>query len=393
MLKNRNLLIVALVVVVNAIGYGITIPIQYAYSTKFGLNDFQIGLFFALFSLCQFIATPVIGRLSDKFGRKPLLIGSIAGTAISFFMMAFAPNAIVLYLARALDGITAGNLPVASAVISDTTKPEDRAQGFGILGASFSLGFILGPAIAGVTVGYGAMVPLVLAGIITSIAVLLTFWLLPETNKHIGKITSPGKLFDFPKLFRALFDENVGKTLTVQLLFATAFGLFIYAFQPFAAKVLGMSEVDTSVAFVIFGIIGLINQLFLMRFIVKKWGEKRAFTMSLLISAVAFFGMYVTNSTPVFYIVASMLSFGNSITNPLIQTFLSKEADASSQGSIMGINASFMSIGFIIGPIIGGLLATIALPLPFLLGGLFVLACFALSFQILRKAHPSAVHI
>src|SRR5687767_12616977 len=139
--KNRNLLIIALIAVVNALGYGIIIPILYSYSVKYGLSDFENGLLFATFSIFQFIATPIIGRLSDKYGRRPLLIFSIAGTGVSFLMMAFAPSAPFLFLARALDGITAGNIPVASAVITDTTEPKDRAAGFGIIGASFGFGF------------------------------------------------------------------------------------------------------------------------------------------------------------------------------------------------------------------------------------------------------------
>src|SRR5438034_3468218 len=117
---NKSLFVIAVIAVVNALGYGIIIPILYSYSHKFGLSDFQNGLLFATFSLCQFISTPVIGRLSDKYGRKPLLILSISGTALSFLLMAFAPSAIFLFIARALDGITAGNIPVASAVITDT---------------------------------------------------------------------------------------------------------------------------------------------------------------------------------------------------------------------------------------------------------------------------------
>src|SRR3989344_6642801 len=139
MLMSRNLFIVIVIAVVNALGYGIIIPVIYSYSRAYGLSDFQNGLLFSLFSICQFISTPIIGRMSDKYGRRPLLIISILGTAISFFIMAFAPSAIFLFLARALDGITAGNIPVASAVISDTTSQEQRAKGFGIIGASFGL--------------------------------------------------------------------------------------------------------------------------------------------------------------------------------------------------------------------------------------------------------------
>ncbi len=186
--NNRNLLVIALIAVVNALGYGIIIPILYTYTERFGLNAFQYGLLFALFSLCQFIATPIIGRLSDKYGRKPLLLASIGGTAVSFFMLAFAPNAIVLFLARALDGLTAGNIPVAAAVISDTTEPKDRVRGFGIIGASFGFGLFVGPAISGLTVGISPAIPFIIAGIISVIAVLLTWFLLPESNKHIGEV-------------------------------------------------------------------------------------------------------------------------------------------------------------------------------------------------------------
>src|SRR2546430_13825442 len=125
MLKsNRNLFIIALIALVNMLGYGIIIPILYAYSKKYGLSDFQNGLLFAMFSICQFIATPIIGRLSDKYGRRPMLLLSIAGTAVSFFIMAFAPSAIFLFIARGLDGLTAGNIPVAVVVFSDSTGPK-----------------------------------------------------------------------------------------------------------------------------------------------------------------------------------------------------------------------------------------------------------------------------
>src|SRR4051812_6748486 len=149
MLKNnRNLAIISLIALVNMLGYGIIIPILYAYSKKFGLSDFDNGLLFAIFSICQFISTPIIGRLSDKYGRRPMLLISIIGTAVSFFMTAWAPNAFILFLSRALDGLTAGNIPVAFAVISDTTKPEERARAFGLIGSALNFGFVFGPAIA-----------------------------------------------------------------------------------------------------------------------------------------------------------------------------------------------------------------------------------------------------
>src|SRR5258708_6233991 len=219
---NRNLFIIALIALVNMLGYGIVIPILYSYSKKFGLSDFENGLLFAMFSICQFISTPIIGRLSDKYGRRLLLLISIAGTAASFFTMAFAPNVSFLFLARALDGLTAGNIPVAFAVISDSTKPEERAKAFGLVGAAFSFGFVFGPAIAALTVGFGSAVPFIIAGVITVIATIITALYLPETNKHMGEVKK-GKLFDFGMLWHTLFDKNVGMTFIISLIFFLSF--------------------------------------------------------------------------------------------------------------------------------------------------------------------------
>ncbi len=382
--NNKNLAIIAFVAVVNALGYGIIIPILYMYSHKYGLSDFQNGLLFATFSLCQFISTPIIGRMSDKFGRKPLLVGSIAGTAVSFFMMAFAPSAIFLFIARALDGLTAGNLPVAQAVISDTTAPQDRAKGFGIMGAAFGFGFIFGPVISALTVGISAALPFIIAGTISVVAVMITVLVLPETNQHKGEVKR-GKLFDFSKLYHALFDANIGVTLLITLFYFMAFSLFIYAFQPFSIKVLHLSAARISALFTIIGVIGLIMQMFLVSRISKFLGIKKALSVALLAVSFSFLLAFFSHSFVVFVASLVTLGFFSALVQPLVNTILSRETDDQSQGSIMGINASYMSIGQILGPIIGGAVATIAIPYSFLAGSLFVLVCFVLSFHVLKS--------
>lgn len=384
MRSNKNLMIIGLIAVVNALGYGIIVPIIYSYSHRFGLGDLQNGLLFALFSICQFIATPIIGRLSDKFGRRPLLIGSITGTALSFFMMAFAPNALFLFLARALDGITAGNIPVAMAVISDTTDVKDRAKGFGIIMAAFSFGFIFGPAIAALTVGISPALPFIIAGIITIIAVVITALFLPETNKHMGEIRA-GKLFDFKKLWHSLFDENVGVTFLISLLFYFAFSCaIIFGFQPFTMKILHLTETQNSLVFVAFGIVGFISQAFFVQRFAKRFGVKKAFSTGILVTASAFLLMFFSRDLVLFGIASFGLAAFNGIVQTLIPTILSQETDAQSQGSMMGLNSSYQSIGMIFGPIVGGLLAGIAVPYPLLAGSIVALVCFFLSFQVLK---------
>ena len=382
--QNRNLAIIALIALVNMLGYGIVIPILYAYSKKFVLTDFQNGLLFAIYSICQFISTPIIGRLSDRYGRRPMLLVSIIGTAISFFVMAFAPNALFLFLARALDGLTAGNIPVAFAVISDTTTMEERPKAFGLIGAAFSFGFVFGPAISALTVGFGSGIPFIIAGIITVIAVMMTAMYLPETNTHMGE-TKHGRLFDFAKLWHTLFDANVGPTFLISLVFFLAFSCsIIYGFQPFTLKILHLTQQENAYLFTMFGIIGLISQTFLVQRFSKFFGVKKAFSLGILFTSFALILMFFSRNLPLFIIASIILGVVNNTVQTLLPTILSEEADAKSQGTIMGLNASYQSIGMIIGPILGGLIATIAIPLPFLIGGLLVLVCFGLSFEVLR---------
>lgn len=379
--QNRNLLIIALIAIVNALGYGIIIPLLYSYSMKYGLSDFQNGLLFATFSLCQFLSTPVIGRLSDKFGRKPLLVISIAGTALSFITMAFAPSAIFLFLARILDGITAGNIPVASAVITDTTEPKDRAKGFGIIGASFGFGFIFGPAISALTVQISPNLPFLIAAAISIIAVIMTAIYLPETNKNIGEVKHDA-LFDFPKLFHALTNKTVGTTLILTLLFSTTMSMFFYGFQSASVKQYHMSPHGISLVFTVFGVLGLIAQVFTLGWTTKKFGVKKTFIFSLLWVSLTFVVMFLTRTVLEFVIANIVLGLANSFIQPLSQTILSEETDAKEQGEMQGVNTSYMSIGQILGPILAGFAATISVKMPFVGAALLAFTCFILSFQI-----------
>jgi MFS family permease len=366
------------------LGYGIVFPLLYAYSKKYGLSDFQNGLLFALFSICQFISTPIIGRMSDKYGRRPMLLVSIIGTALSFFVMAFAPSVAFLFLARALDGLTAGNVPVIFAVISDTTKPQERAKAFGYVGSAFSFGFIFGPAIAALTLHFGENIPFIIAGIITIIAAVLTYLYLPETNEHMGEVKK-GKLFDFPKMWHTLFEPNVGPTFLISLLFFLAFSCsIIYGFQPFTMNVLKMTPTGNALIFTMFGTLGFLTQTFIVGRFSKKFGLKNAFSIGIVWTALALLSMYFSQSLWVFVAASGLLAVFNSIVQTLIPTILSQEADAKSQGTIMGLNASYQSIGMIFGPILGGAIAAYSVPLPFFVGAVLIGSCYFLAKKVLR---------
>lgn len=383
--RTKNpLFIIAFIAVVNALGYGIIIPILYSYSQRFGLTDFQNGMLFAIFSICQFLATPLIGRMSDAYGRKPLLVFSLLGTAISFFLMAFAQNAYWLFFARALDGITAGNIPVALAVISDTTELKDRAKGFGIIGASFGFGFAFGPAISAFVLRFGVSTPFILAGIVAAIAFVTTLLLLDETNKNKGKLVAK-HLFDFRHLFHSLVDPAIGKTLLVSFLSMFSFSIFIYAFQPFSVRLLHLSIQQISWIFTGIGIVGLISQAAIIPRVVKLFGEKRVLVGALFTLVVVFAFLFTVRSYSLLITGVMLMAFANGFVGPMIAALLSKEADMKSQGAIMGVNASYQSIGQIVGPIVGGILASISIPLPLMAASLLLVPALFLSMDILRK--------
>ncbi len=384
--------IIALIAVVNALGYGIVIPVLYSYSRSFGLTDFQNGLLFSIFSVCQFVATPLIGRLSDAYGRKPLLILSLFGTFVSFFTMAFAPNAVWLFIARALDGITAGNIPVALAVISDTTDAKNRAKGFGIIGAAFGFGFTFGPAISALTLRWGVTTPFIIAGSVAALSCVLTALLLPETNTHKGQAVSR-HVFDFRHLLHALFDPAIGTTLTISFLVMLAFSTYIYVFQPFAVEVMRLPLQQISIVFTVMGVVGLISQGLIIPRTVKMFGERPVLVASVLVSMLTYAWLFSIRAYPLFLTVVLVQAFANGFSNPILQTLLSKETDEKSQGSIMGVNASYQSIGQIIGPILGGILSTIFVPLPFLVASATMLVALILSVKILHKhlIHQSLV--
>jgi len=390
MFKKSNLWIIAIIAVVNALGYGIIIPILYSYSHKFGLTDWQNGMLFSVFSVCQFISTPIIGRMSDKLGRKPLLVISLIGTCLSFVMMALAKNAVWLFLARALDGLTAGNITVAQAVISDTTAPADRAKGFGIIGASFGFGFVFGPAISAVTVNFGMATPFWVAALVTMIAVVVTAIFLPETNMHRKEVEKK-PFFDLRHLWRAFLDKNTGEMLLVSLLCSFAFALYIYAYQPFSVQKLGLSVSQIASMFTLSGVIGLLSQGLLLPRAVKKWNEKQMLTTSMVFVIGALVTMFFVKSVWPWILAVVVMSLANVFVGPMIQAIISKEADALSQGSMLGINASYISLGMIFGPVVGGFVATWSLPAPFLLAGIVMAWGLVVATQILktplRKQH------
>src|SRR3990172_9022892 len=221
-LVTRPLLIIFLTIFVNLVGFGIIIPLLPFYAETFGASPLIIGLLFAVFSLCQLVAAPALGDLSDRYGRRPVLIFSLAGTVVSFVMLAVAHSVAMLFAARIIDGLSGGNISTARAYVADITAPKDRAKAYGLIGAAFGLGFILGPALSGILSKVSYTAPIWAAAAITVVAMGMAWLWLPETV-HRARAGTGNPFRYLPELLRR---PIVSRVLIIDFVYWLAFAVF-----------------------------------------------------------------------------------------------------------------------------------------------------------------------
>ncbi|AFY42431.1 tetracycline resistance MFS efflux pump [Nostoc sp. PCC 7107] len=353
---NRNFWITALVALINSLSLTILIPIIYLYGKQFGLSDFQTSLLFSIYSIAQFFSTPVIGKLSDRFGRKPLLIISLAGTVIANAIAGTATTASWLFFARFLDGITGGNASVAQAIISDVTAPENRVKAFGIYGAAFGVGFVLGPVTSLLAQQFSLGTAFLVSAAIAFFALLITIFFLPETLQT--KAAKANNLFDLGlgNLIRGLAMPKIGILLIINFFIGTTFTIFTYAFQPYFIKVLGQNSQSLTLVFILFGVLGTIMQTWGVSLLNRKFNIVSILFLALFIRSLSFIIMPIWHNIIYFIIVAIVYSLFNSLVQPMINTLISLNAKSQEQGTAMGLNSSYLSISNGIGPVIAGML-------------------------------------
>src|SRR6195256_1867239 len=230
-LVTRPLLIIFLTIFVNLVGFGIIIPLLPFYAETFGASPLVIGLLFAVFSLCPRVAAPTLGDLSDRYGRRPVLIFSLLGTVVSFVMLALAHTLTMLFLARIVDGLSGGNISTARAYVADVTEPKDRARAYGLIGAAFGLGFILGPALSGLLSRVSYTAPIWAAAALTLVATAMAWLWLPETV-HRTRAGAGNPFRYLPELLRRPILRRV---LVIDFVYWFAFAIFQTTFALFAA--------------------------------------------------------------------------------------------------------------------------------------------------------------
>lgn len=346
---NRPLLIIFITILVNLIGFGIIVPLLPFYAQTFGASPFVIGLLFASFSLSQLIASPLLGELSDRWGRRPVLIFSLLGTVVSFVMLALAQSLTMLFAARIVDGLSGGNITTARAYIADITTEENRARAFGILGAAFGLGFIIGPALGGLFAHISYTAPIWAAAAITGVATLLAWFWLPETVHRVDAVAgSPWKalreLSARPEL-RLLF--------TIDFLYWGSFAVYQTTFALFGARRFGFDATHIGYLLSAFGLLGAVVQAGLVGPVVSRLGERRTLTVGLLFAALGWGGSALTYSLPVFMLMLVPGAIGIGFCNPSLSALVSGAARRNEQGRVQGAAGALESLGRTIGPVWG----------------------------------------
>lgn len=379
----------AIVMLINALSYGTIIPLFFPYSERFGLGTFGVSMLFASFSLAQFIATPYIGKLSDKYGRRPLLLFSLFGTAVSLALFASAQSVFMLFIARILDGITGGNISVAQAVISDTVEEKSRAKAFGMLGASFGFGFLLGPALGGVLSQYSITAPFWVAALLALIGTIVGYFILPETLDPRHKRVAKSNPIDPRTLLRIAKKSGVGYLLLTSFILSVAINAFIITFQSFTNVTLDMSPRDIGLLFSLAGLLSIIMQAVGVSWLLKQFKRRSqlVFAAEILSGVVlALMALPFAHSIGTFVFLIALFQITSAPLAPLVVGMLTEKADSHEQGEVLGVNQSFSSVAQIIGPLAAGSVAAFHVEAGFVIAAVLMLVGFYVSWSGYRQA-------
>lgn len=357
---NRKLLFsILLVVFIDLLGFSLILPLLPYYAETFNASNFVTGLLIASYALMQLIGAPILGRLSDRYGRRPILLVSVFGTFIGFMFFGLATSLWMLFAARLLDGVTGGNLSVAQAYISDVTDAKNRSKGLGLIGAAFGIGFIIGPVTGGMLSQYGYNVPAFVAAGLSLINLALIYAWLPESltrerREQLGKQKKPAVTLD--ALVTALNRPFTGSVLITRFFFSLTFSIFQTIFSLYALTKFNLAARDTGLVLTYVGILSVFVQGYLVGKLTNRFREDHLITFSVALMAVSLAGWALTPSVFWLLVVLTPTSISGGILNTLLSSTLTKAVAQQEVGGILGLSASVESSTRIIAPILGGAL-------------------------------------
>lgn len=358
-MRDRRLVIIFFVVLVDMLSFSIVLPLLPYLADTLGASAFQIGLLGAMYPLFQALCAPILGRLSDRFGRKPILLLSIAGTAIGFVVLATARALPILFFSRAFDGMTGGNISVAQAYISDITDDKSRGKALGMIGAAFGLGFILGPVTGGLLSGISYAAPAWLGAALALANLVLVATMLPESltaedKARLAAATRSG--LNASAFVAALREKRVGPLLTIRTMIGVGYGVFESGFALWALAVLALTARQNSFVLAYVGVLSVFMQAFLIGRLTRRWSDDGLLLTSLVVAAVALTAWGFASSVWILILIMPALSYGLAVSNTISTSALTKAVHRDEIGGILGVNTSIQAITRIPGPIIAGAL-------------------------------------
>lgn len=381
------------VVLLDVMGLGLLLPIQAYIVRQYSQEALMVAMIPVLYASAQFFAAPLLGKLSDRFGRRPVILYSITASAFGYFLFGIGGALWVLFLSRLVDGFGAGSASTAGAYIADVTAPQDRAKNYGFIGMAFGLGFILGPTLGGLLSQISLNAPAYAAGILSSLAAVLGFFILPESLPREKRETKPLRLADlnpFASIFDMLRRPTVGGLLLTQCLFFFVFNgnnsmLSVFMIEKFTAQ-----PWQVAMLFAMSGIVMAIMQGALVGPLVKRFSEKPLTVNSLVLQAVAAIGIVTVPAFWMLFPVAVLNSMGTGLVWPTLGALLANSVSSEEQGRVSGVSTALGSLMSIFGPLWAGTAYDrIAPAAPFWIGAIiFVLAGLFLT-RVKVRAHES----
>jgi DHA1 family tetracycline resistance protein-like MFS transporter len=373
----KKLALIFLFVFVDVLGFSLILPLLPYYAATFDATPTTVGLLLGTNAAAQLLGAPIIGRLSDRYGRKPMLILSIAGTMVSFAMLGLANSLGMLFASRILDGLLGGNISLAQAYITDVTDEQNRARGLGLVGASFGLGFIFGPALGGtLSAGDNYSLPALAAAALSALNLLGVLVWLPESlpSERRAKLSrSPRTAFTARALWEALNRPCVGPLLYVSLFYGLAFTMFQTVFSLFAQKRLDLDARATSYIFTYVGLLIVAIQGGGMGLLARRFSEKQLIFGGSILLSLALLAWALTSTLWLLLVVLAPLALAGGVLSVATNSALTKSVYPEEVGGTLGLAASLGSLDRVVSPIIGAaLLDGVSAAAPGILGALLM---------------------